>query len=99
MRLPFPLRLRLDLLSVGRNEIFAALRDVRIGVQVHYSPIHCWSYYRDFGFKLGLYPRAENFFDAVLGLPIFPRLLEQERLTVVCEVNRIVIESTAWTGA
>jgi UDP-4-amino-4,6-dideoxy-N-acetyl-beta-L-altrosamine transaminase len=88
----FPLRLRLDLLSVGRKEIFTALRDVGIGVQVHYSPVHLLSYYRELGFKPGLYPRAESFSDAVLSLPIFPRLLEQERLTVVREVKRIVTE-------
>ena len=93
------MRLRLDLLSVGHNETFTALCAVGIAFQILYSPIHILSYYRELGYKLGLYLCAESFSDAVLRLPIFPCLLEQERLTVVREVKRIVMANTAWTWA
>lgn len=99
MRLPFPLRLRLDLLSVDHDETFTALCAMGIGVQILYSPIHLLSSYREPGYKPGLYLCAESFSSAVLRLSIFPCLLEQERLTVVREVKRIVMANAAWTWA
>ena len=43
----YPIRLNLELLSVGRGEIFRALRAENIGVSVHYMPVHQHPYYRE----------------------------------------------------
>ena len=42
----YPIRLKLELLPVGRAEIFRALRAENIGVNVHYIPVHRHPYYR-----------------------------------------------------
>src|SRR5580704_8807589 len=36
----YPIRLKLEMLGVGRGEIFQALRAENIGVNVHYIPVH-----------------------------------------------------------
>src|SRR6202140_1781405 len=55
----YPIRLKLEMLAVGRTEIFTALRAENIGVNVHYLPVHLHPYYRDqFGHKKGGYPVA-----------------------------------------
>ncbi|MDP2641150.1 MAG: UDP-4-amino-4,6-dideoxy-N-acetyl-beta-L-altrosamine transaminase, partial [Candidatus Yanofskybacteria bacterium] len=36
----YPIQVRTELLKVGRREIFDALKERRLGVQVHYIPVH-----------------------------------------------------------
>ena len=43
----YPIRLNLEMLTVGSAEIFRALRAENIGVNVHYIPVHHHPYYRD----------------------------------------------------
>jgi UDP-4-amino-4,6-dideoxy-N-acetyl-beta-L-altrosamine transaminase len=68
----YAVRLNLGRLRVGRREVFEALRAENIGVQVHYIPVHLQPYYRErFGFKRGDFPRAEQFYEREISLPIF----------------------------
>ena len=41
------------------RKIFSSLRNAKIGVQVHYSPVHLHPYYQKLGFKAGDFPNAE----------------------------------------
>ncbi|MFH1862746.1 MAG: DegT/DnrJ/EryC1/StrS family aminotransferase, partial [bacterium] len=75
----YVLRLRHPSLIAKRPEIFAELRADGIGVNVHYSPVYLHPYYRQrFGFKRGLCPRAEEAYEQILSLPIFPGLSDAE---------------------
>ncbi len=68
----YPIRLRLETLSVSRSEVFQALRAENIGVNVHYVPVHLHPYYRDrFGTKKGDFPVAENAYECLISLPMF----------------------------
>jgi perosamine synthetase len=58
-----------------RDEVFAALRDEGIGVNVHYVPVHLHPYYRErLGTASGLCPVAEAAYDQILSLPLFPAM-------------------------
>lgn len=59
----FVIRLNLDRLSVGRVEIFKALRAENIGVNVHYIPIPWLSNYQKMGYPKGQWPVAESEYD------------------------------------
>ena len=61
-------------------EVFEGLRDARIGVQLHYSPVHLQPYYRHMGFKEGDFPGAEAYETSAISIPLFPglKLLEQQ---------------------
>ena len=68
----YPIRLDLNKLSVGRGEVFKALRAENIGVNVHYIPVHRHPYYRDrFGYRGGEYPVAEAAYECLISLPMF----------------------------
>jgi dTDP-4-amino-4,6-dideoxygalactose transaminase len=54
--------------------IFDKLRENDIGVNVHYIPIHTHPYYQDLGFKYGDFPKAENFYENAITLPLFPSM-------------------------
>ena len=83
----YVIRLNLDLLKSGRKEIFAELRSRGIGVNVHYIPVHLHPYYRKkFGTKSGLCPVAEDSYEEILSLPIFPTMSDGDVDRVVSEV-------------
>ena len=71
-----------------RDEVFAALRAVGIGVNVHYIPVHLHPYYRE---RLrtgpGLCPVAEAAFDQILTLPLHPGMSDGDCNTVVAAVH------------
>jgi UDP-4-amino-4,6-dideoxy-N-acetyl-beta-L-altrosamine transaminase len=58
----------------NRDIIFDKLRENDIGVNVHYIPIHTHPYYQDLGFKYGDFPKAENYYENAITLPLFPSM-------------------------
>ena len=72
----------------NRGAIFRALRADGIGVNVHYIPVHLHPFYRSrFGTGPGLCPVAEEAYEAILSLPMFPGLTDREQETVVASVR------------
>ena len=76
-----------DYLSL-RERIFKALRKMKIGVNVHYIPIHLHPYYRNLGFKEGDFPNAEIFSNRAISLPIFYDLTNQEQEFVIESIHK-----------
>ncbi len=75
----YMLRLRLDKLGKSRRQIFEELRARKIGVHVHYIPLHLQPYYRDkFGYQRGDFPQSEAYYDAVLTIPLFPAMSDDD---------------------
>lgn len=70
-----------------RSSVFAALRRVGIGVNVHYIPVHTQPYYRQRGFKPGDYPEAEAYYARAISLPLYPGLTDEEQVNVVTAVR------------
>ena len=71
-----------------RADVFAALRAERIGVNVHYVPIHTQPHYRRLGFKPGDFPAAEAYYARALSLPLFPALTDVQQQRVVNVLRR-----------
>jgi UDP-4-amino-4,6-dideoxy-N-acetyl-beta-L-altrosamine transaminase len=57
-----------------RESVFKGLRAARIGVNVHYIPIHLQPYYRRLGFNPGDFPAAEDYYSRAISLPMHPRM-------------------------
>jgi len=86
----YVIRLKLNKLKATRREIFETLRRENIGVQVHYIPIYYQPYYQRLGYKKGLCPVAERYYEEAITLPIFPKMEERDILRVINTVNKIV---------
>jgi len=87
----YPIRLDLTRLSAGRGEVFRALREENIGVNVHYIPVHRHPYYRDrFGYKGGEYPVAEAAYERLISLPMFHGMSDDDVEDVVRAVCKVV---------
>lgn len=64
---------------LSRHELFDVLRSAKIGVNVHYIPVHLQPYYAGLGFRPGDYPASESFYDGILSLPLYPRLTDAQQ--------------------
>ncbi len=69
-----------------RKGLINYLRGLNIFAQVHYIPVHLMPYYRQFGWKEGDLPKAENYYDRCLSIPIYPGLTEEEQMYVVKKI-------------
>ncbi len=66
-----------------RKELYEYLHSVNIFAQIHYIPAHLMPYYRQFGWKDGDFPYAEEYYSCCLSLPIYPTLTDEEQQFVI----------------
>ena len=87
----YPLRLRLEALSVDRDRFIEELERRNIGVSVHFIPLHLLEHFqRRFGLGPGDFPVAESAFARVMSLPLYPSMSDGDVGDVISAVRRIV---------
>ncbi len=91
----YPVRLNLEMLGVGRREIFRALRAENIGVNVHYIPVHQHPYYRDRFKSHESYPVAESAYERLISLPMFHSMTVQDVEDVIHAVGKVLMHYEA----
>jgi dTDP-4-amino-4,6-dideoxygalactose transaminase len=64
------------ILDGRRREVFDRMRAAGIGVQVNYLPVYWHPVYAEHGYRRGMCPNAEAFYEQVLSLPMFPGLTD-----------------------
>jgi len=74
----YVIKLRLEKLKKTRREIFDYLRNKGIGVQVHYLPVYWHPYYQRLGYRNGLCPTAEDYYERAITLPLYPSISDSE---------------------
>lgn len=76
---------------VDRRKIFEQLQGQGIGVQVHYLPIHLHPFYKKtFKYKEGDFPKAEEYYQRTITLPLFPKMTDEEVEKVIKTVKKII---------
>jgi dTDP-4-amino-4,6-dideoxygalactose transaminase len=86
----FPIRLRLDRLSLNRDQFIDHLKSSGIGCSVHWRPLHLHPYYAEhFGWTADLFPIATPLWQRVITLPLFPGMTDDERRHVVAVVREL----------
>jgi perosamine synthetase len=84
----FPIRLRLERLSVDRNRFLDELRAAGVGCSVHWRPLHLHRYYQErFGWTPAELPVATTVWERLISLPLFPDMQDAERAFVVTVVR------------
>lgn len=86
----YMIRLHLDQLAGNRKEVYSALQQENIGVNVHYIPVYLLPYYQRLGYKQGLCPHAEKLYEEVITLPLFPAMTEQDIADVIHAVKKVI---------
>jgi len=91
----YPLRIRPEMTSFTRDDLITALKERGIGTSVHFIPLHLHPYYqKKFGYKAGMFPRAEAEYRRYLSLPLFPGMKDAEVQYVIEKVLGVVGSST-----
>jgi perosamine synthetase len=86
----FPIRLRLDRLSISRNEFMEKLKTAGVGCSVHWRPLHRHPYYQEtFGWKAKEFPVATALWPRLISLPIFPDMSAVEIEYIVDTIKGI----------
>ncbi len=86
----YVIQVKPELLTVGRNEIFAALQAENIGVNVHYIPVYLHPYYKKLGYKRGICPIAENLYENLITLPLFPSMEDKDISDVIEAIMKVI---------
>jgi UDP-4-amino-4,6-dideoxy-N-acetyl-beta-L-altrosamine transaminase len=68
------IRLNQTKLGLRRREVFEELRKRNIGVNVHYIPVYYHPYFRELGYEKGICPVAEELYEEIITLPLYPAM-------------------------
>jgi hypothetical protein len=74
-----------------RLGLYNHLRTKNIFAQIHYIPCHLMPYYREFGWKEGDMPNAENYYKHCISLPMYPKLSANEQQFVINSVKEFYV--------
>ena len=86
----YVVRLQREKISKTHRQVFEALREQGIGVNLHYIPVHTQPYYQRLGFVKGDYPLAETYYEEAITLPIYPGLKKQQQDRVINSLSAVL---------
>jgi dTDP-4-amino-4,6-dideoxygalactose transaminase len=87
----YPIRLNADLLQLNRSEFIDELRARNIGTSVHFIPLHRHPLYRDrYGYRPEQFPVAEEIYQGLLSLPLYPKMTDRDAADVIEAVRETV---------
>lgn len=85
----YVIRLDFGRLSCTRREFFDAMGGENIQCQVHYIPVYWFPYYRHLGYEKGLCPIAEEIYQGIMSIPLYPKMTDQDVADVICGVRKV----------
>ena len=86
----YVIRLQLNNIKKTHCEVFEALREKGIGVNLHYIPVHTQPYYQILGFKDGDFPHAEQYYSDAISLPMHQTLSNSDQDQVVNVLKEVL---------
>lgn len=87
--------LQIDFEKIGKSkqQVISELSEKKIGTQVHYIPVHTQPYYRkNFGYKKGDFPNAENYYKKALSIPLYPKMTDKEVEYVIENIKKLKLD-------
>jgi dTDP-4-amino-4,6-dideoxygalactose transaminase len=76
--------------KLERGRFIAGMRELGVGVGVHYPAMHLFSLYRALGWRAGQFPHAERIGRSIATLPLFPAMKDED-VDRVCDAARKVL--------
>lgn len=84
----YVVRLKLNQIKFAHGDVFQKIRELGVGVNLHYIPVHLHPYYQRMGFKVGDFPQAEQYYREAISLPMYPSLTEVQQDAVVSALQQ-----------
>ena len=87
----YPVIVRVEALTADRDTVMNAIQAENVGIGIHFRAVHLHPYYAEtFGFRRGMFPRAEYYSDRTISLPLYPRMTDAEADDVVAAVRKVI---------
>lgn len=75
----YVIRLQLDKTNKTHCQVFEALREQGIGVNLHYIPVHTQPFYQSMGFSAENFPQSMAYYREAISLPMFQGLTDDKQ--------------------
>jgi len=86
----YPLRLKLEKLSIDRTEFAAKMQERGIGISVHFIPLHIMPYYKKrYSLEDVDFPETLDTFKRTISLPVWPGMTEAQVKRVITVVKTL----------
>ena len=79
----YVIRLQLDMIQKTHRQVFEALRELGIGVNLHYIPVHTQPYYERMGFKPDDFPQSQTYYQEAISIPMFQTMSDEQQDEVI----------------
>jgi UDP-4-amino-4,6-dideoxy-N-acetyl-beta-L-altrosamine transaminase len=86
----YVIRLQLNQIDKTHRQVFEALREQGIGVNLHYIPVYTQPYYQQMGFRVGDFPESESYYAEAISLPMYQTLTEVQQDKVVNVLGKVL---------
>ncbi len=86
----YVIRLVPGTLNCTRREFFDALCAENVRPQVHYLPVYWHSHYEKLGYKKGLCPNAESYYEEAMSIPLYFSMSDKDVEDVITAVKKVV---------
>lgn len=87
----YVIRLQLDNIGKTHRQVFETLRELGIGVNLHYIPVHTQPHYQRMGFGAGDFPEAERYYAEAISLPMFQAMTEAQQDEVIAALRKALL--------
>jgi UDP-4-amino-4,6-dideoxy-N-acetyl-beta-L-altrosamine transaminase len=86
----YVIRLQLEKIVKSHREIFSALLDAGIGVNLHYIPVFAQPYYQGMGSLPANYPAAQAYYQEAISLPMYPDMTLLQQDLVIAALYKVL---------
>ena len=88
----YPVQIIPGTLGISRDQMIDHLKELNIGTSVHFIPLHRHPYYRDtYGYRPDQFPIAEQIFERILSLPLYPKMSDSDADEVIETVTTVAL--------
>ena len=84
----YPIRIK-DTYKAKKKDFFKKLREQGLGVQVHYIPVYWHPYYQELGYKKGICPNAESFYQREISIPLYQSMRDKDIKYVINSIFKV----------
>ena len=88
----YVIRLQLDKIQKTHRQVFEALRELGIGVNLHYIPVHTQPYYERMGFKPDDFPQSQTYYQEAISIPMFQTMTDEQQDEVIAAL-RVAVQA------
>ena len=88
----YVIKFELDKIKKSYDYIFKKFQSKKIGVNLHYLPVHLHPLYKKMGFKKGDFPISEKYAQKSFSIPLYYKIKRNEQFKVINCIKKIVKE-------